>query len=36
MGLCLLATRLQANLPADFRRPPENDMALLRAFITDK
>lgn len=26
----------EANLPADFRRPPENDMALLRAFITDK
>ncbi|KAL4434139.1 hypothetical protein ABPG75_000580 [Micractinium tetrahymenae] len=26
----------EARLPPDFRRPPENDMALLRAFITDK
>lgn len=26
----------EARLPPDFRRPPENDMALLRAYITDK
>lgn len=26
----------EARLPADFRRPPENDMGLLRTFITDK
>ena len=26
----------EAHLPADFRRPPDNDMSLLRTFITDK
>lgn len=26
----------EANLPRDFRRPPEQDMEALRAFITDK
>ncbi len=26
----------EARLPPGFRRPPENDMALLRAYITDK
>lgn len=26
----------EERLPADFRRPPENDMGQLRAYITDK
>ena len=26
----------EAQLPPDFRRPPDNDMSLLRVFITDK
>lgn len=36
MGNARAAAYWEANLPADFRRPPENDMSLLRIFITDK
>jgi stromal membrane-associated protein len=36
MGNARAAAYWEANLPADFRRPPENDMSLLRVFITDK
>ena len=36
MGNARAAVYWEANLPPDFRRPPENDMSLLRTFITDK
>ena len=36
MGNARAAVYWEAALPPEFRRPPENDMAALRTFITDK
>jgi hypothetical protein len=36
MGNARAALYWEANLPRDFRRPPENEMARLRTFIMDK
>ncbi len=36
MGNARGNTYWEASLPRDFRRPPEQDMEALRAFITDK
>ncbi|KAI3438844.1 hypothetical protein D9Q98_001261 [Chlorella vulgaris] len=36
MGNARAAAYWEATLPAGFRRPPENDMSLLRNYITDK
>jgi hypothetical protein len=36
MGNARAAAYWEATMPADLRRPPENDMSLLRGFISEK